>query len=277
MKLQRTGITEAILLFDKWLGDKQIKKYSHVEAEFINWLYSSSGWYDKDIKGSYFDIDTEAVILSENYQKWKTDFAQALRNCDYLEVMLWNKWIDAYFLSYHDLYKDFVRSFEAKDDSLNKQSPYYNYWENPQKMFPFLKGKVLVINPMSPLFEKQYDNAHIVYPDMPQFDLVTATFPYCFFNNGPDKNGFETLNRVFEELPKDFDTALVSIGPYGCLLADKLNKLGKTTLTVGSGIPKLFAIDPTTDKPHWLNKIPDEFIPKDYKKIENGRYWIGGE
>ena len=275
MKIQRTGITEAILQFDMWLGDRP--KFAHVEAEFINWLYSSSGWYDKTIRGSYFDIDTEAVKRSVVYQEWKHQFRQSLFDCDYLEIMLWNHWIDAYFPEKHDLYKEFVTSFQAKDNSLNESSPLYNYWDNPEKMFPFLKGKVLIVNPMAQLMVEQYDNAHIVYPDMPNFTLSTYSFPYCFFNGAeaPDQNGFETLDRVFGELPKDFDIALISVGPYGCILADRLHRLGKSVMTVGSGLPKLFAIEPKSTKPHWLGTIPKQYIPNNYRKIEGGRYWTG--
>lgn len=278
MKLQRTGITEAILLFDRWLFENNIPHLPHVEGEFIQWLYSSSGWYDKDIKGSYFDIDVEAVKNSPLYYAWRFLFKRSLLNSDYLEMMLWNKWIDAYFPNKYSEYRTFVESFNAKDNSLNDKSPNYNYWDNPEKMFPYLKGRVLLVNSMAPLLVSQYKNAHMVYKYMPEFEPIEQLFPYCFFNNGPDKNGLETLYRILEEIKtKDFDVALISAGPYGCLIADELNKTGKTTLTVGSGISKLFTISPGKPQPFWLSEIPKEFIPEGFDKIEHGRYWIGGE
>lgn len=278
MKIQRTGITEAILLFDDWLGKNGVDKLSHVEGEFIQWLYSSSGWHDSQIKGTYFDIDVESVKKSEVYQRWKTEFRQSLMNCDYLEIMLWNTWIDAYFPNMYEEFRDFVKSFNAKDDSLNELSPYYNFWKSPEKMFPFLNGKVLLVNPMSPLLVEQYDNAHKVYPDMPEFEPIVQTFPYCFFNSSIDGNGFGTINRIYDEIvQKDFDVALVSVGPHGCILSDRLHKLGKTTLTVGSGLPNMFAIEPKRNEKYWLGKIPEEYRPEGYMKIENGRYWVGGE
>ena len=278
MKLQRTGIAEAILLFDDWLGKNNYPKLPHVEGEFINWLYTTSGWHDSTIKGTYFDIDIEAVKKSEVYQKWKKDFHDALLGCDYLEVMLWNTWIDAYFPNMYPQFREFVKSFGAKDDSLNEASPYYNYWKNPEKMFPLLKGKVLIINPMSPLFVKQYKNARKIYPDMPEFEPIAQLFPYCFFNSHLDGNSFNTIDRIFNEvMEKDFDIALVSIGSHGAILADRLNKAGKTTLTVGSGLPLLFGVQPKRKEKYWVSKIPDEYIPEGYMKIENGRYWIGGE
>lgn len=127
---------------------------------------------------------------------------------------------------------------------------------------------------MAELYLTQYDNAHKVYPSMLPFEMKTQTFPYCFFNNGPDRDGFETIERIFNEIDKNFDTALVSIGPYGCILADRLNSLGKTTLTVGSGLPKVFAVEPGRKEEYWLGEIPEQYIPTDYKKIENGRYWV---
>jgi hypothetical protein len=275
VKIQRTGIAEAILQYDRWLKDNGKPYLLHVEDEFINWLYTTSGWYDREVRGTYFDIDVEQVKNSAVYQVWIQQFAKSLRDCDYLEIMLWNHWREAYFKEAEPFYKEFVKSFNPKDDSLNESSPYYNYWDNPEKMFPLLHGRVLLLNPMSPLFLQQYDNAHKVYPTMPHFEPIIHTFPYCFFNKGEDRNGFETLNRIFEELPKDFDIALISIGSYGCLMAEKLQAIGKNTVTVGSGIPKLFAIQPGREEKHWLSVIPDEFIPEGYEKIENGRYWKG--
>lgn len=274
MKLQRTGITEAILLFDDWLKAHGHPYLPHVEGEFINWLYSSSGWYDKTIEGKYFDINVEQVKRSEVYQKWKREFFNSLLHSDYLEIMLWDKWLEAYFQGQEDLFQIFVESFMAKETHLNLESPYRHYWADPHKVMPLLKGKVLLVNPMAPLLVEQYDNAHKVYPDMPEFEPVIQRYPYCFFNAGPDMNGFETIDRIFEQIKKkDFDMALVSVGPHGCILADKINQLGKTTLTLGSGIAQLFAIDPKTDKNYWLSSIPEEYIPEGHEKIEGGRYW----
>jgi hypothetical protein len=272
IKIQRTGICEAILQFDHYLGDTSLP---HVEGEFIQWLYHSSGFYDRDISGSYFDIDVEAVKSSSVYKDWQILTREAWSESEYLEIMLWQHWRDAYFPNKESEFEEFVDSFACK--TVSTQEPkLLNYWDTPEKIFPYLKGKVLVINAMSKLLVSQYDNAHIVYPTMPHFDIVQYTTPYTFFNNGPDKNALETLDRMTDEISQiEFDVALVSCGAYGAMLAHNLYKQGKTSLTLGSGIAKLFAIDPKSTEKHWLTYIPEEFRPVGYMKIEEGRYWLG--
>lgn len=271
MKIQRTGICEAILQFDHYLKDKSLP---HVQGEFINWFYGSSGFYDKDIKGSYFDIDVEAVKNSDLFAEWKQLSRFSWEESEYLEIMLWQKWRDAYFPDKEAEYVEFAKTFKCPT-SVDKPD-LIHFWDTPEKIFPYLKGRVLIVNPMAKLLISQYNNAHLVYPTMPQFEPIEFTFPYTLFNDGPDKNSLETLHRTFEEIKRlDFDVALVSCGPYGALITHKLHLLGKTAITMGSGIAKLFAIDPLTEKPNWISFIPYEFRPKGYMKIENGRYWIG--
>ena len=78
-KCQRTGLTEGSLIYNEWLKTKGLYR-KDTEAEFINWLYTTSGWYDKDITGSYFDIDVEAVKKSENYQRFLREFKDSLKD-----------------------------------------------------------------------------------------------------------------------------------------------------------------------------------------------------
>jgi hypothetical protein len=86
-KCQRTGLTEGTLIYNNWLKNKGLYKKS-CEDEFINWLYSSSGWYDKEISGSYFDIDVDAVRDSEVYKRFLTEYEKALKKSDVFHLMV---------------------------------------------------------------------------------------------------------------------------------------------------------------------------------------------
>jgi hypothetical protein len=237
-KCQRTGLTEGSLIYNEWLKQFGLHR-PDTEDEFINWHYSSGGWYDKDIKGSYFDIDCEAVKRSENYQRFLTEFRDSLLNSDWFHLMLHSSW----HLNGLERQDQFRHQFSVT----NK-----NYWQD----VPFLTDlvgnqKMLVISSIAPLITERYG-------------VLGYQTPQTHFNDGPDKNSWETLDRVTAELPTDFDFALVSFGPYGCLLVDRLVRMGKSAATIGSGIYQLFPV----------GEIPKEYRPKNYKKIEGGRYWV---
>lgn len=240
MKCQRTGLTEGSLLYNEWL--KKFGLYREdTEAEFINWLYSTSGWYDKDIKGSYFDIDVEAVKKSENYQRFLTEYHDSLLNSDWFHLMIHS--------SYHLNGLEFRDSFSKKFSETNRF-----YWRDPDFLNDIPQGKrILVISSIAPLIAKKYD-------------IVPYLTPTTHLNKGEHKNSWETLDKVTsditEMIPK-FDFALVSFGAYGCLLTDRIVKMGKSAATIGSGVYDLYPV----------GKIPPEYLPKGYEKIENGRYW----
>lgn len=236
MKAQRTGLTEGSLIFNEWLKTKNLYR-ADTEAEFINWLYSTSGWYDKDISGSYFDIDVEAVKRSDNYQRFLVEFRDSLKNSNWFHLMLHSSW--------HLNGLEFASEFASQFSSSN-----VCYWKNHILTEIIKDKKVLVINSLAPLME--------------EYGVTTYRTPQTHLNTGPDKNSWETLDRVTTDVSAlPFDIALVSFGAYGCLLVDRLTRLGRSAATIGSGIYDLFPVD----------HIPDEFKPPGYEKIEDGRYW----
>mgnify|MGYP003461928693 FL=1 len=113
--------------------------------------------------------------------------------------------------------------------------------------------RILVISSIAPLISERYG-------------VLGYQTPQTHFNTGEHQNAWETLDKITEEienLKSQFDFAIVSFGAYGCLLTDRIVKMGKDAATVGSGIYDLYPIE----------HIPEEYRPKDYKKIEDGRYW----
>lgn len=255
-KRQRTGLTEGTLIFNEWL--KQFGLYREkTEDEFINWLFSSAGWYDKDIRGRYFDIDVGQARESDNYQRFLREFRDSLRGSEILHLMLHS--------SYHLHGLDKIVQFA---DELSPNASYYDYWSDPAVLEPHIpEGKILIANSFAPLIAEKYNNKK--YNNKKYggkeygWDITPYATPQTHFNTGPDKDSWETLDRMTDDILKmDFDIALVSCGPYGCLLVDRLYKEGKWAMTVGSGLKTLMPVD-----------VPDGYKPEGYMQIEDGRYW----
>jgi hypothetical protein len=241
-KLQRTGKTEGCLIFNHYLKKKYSISFVESEKLFINWLYTTSGWYDCEIDGSNMDIDTEAVKASPVYNRWLKDYTNSLKDTLHTQIM------------YHEWYFPKVDVDEFRREFPRNQMD--GYWQSKPALEPYLKGKILIINPF----------AEVIAQDYPEYNIIPFRWPYTFLNSGPDKNSFETLDRLYPEIPKEFDTALVAAGSYGCLLVDKLSKFGNA-LTLGSGLHHLFPV----------KKIPAKLRPKYFKEIEDGSYWEGLE
>jgi hypothetical protein len=280
MKLQRTGFTEGNLIFIEHLNKNKTyhKDLDDLRILDINRMYSKAGFYDKSIKGNYFDIDCEKAYQSEVFQKWLSDFSDSLLESDYLEYMS--------HIRKEEKLKSFRTDLEKFIKELNKEKnteniKYKNYWIKHESIYKFLENKkILVINSFASLIFKQYSigNVHKIFPNFPKLlDINYLDFPYTFFNDGPHSNFFETLECYFELIKnKNFDLALVSCGPYGCILVEKINKLlNKNAFTMGSGLTPMFGIQPKKCEPYWICEIPKEYIPMGFEKIEKGRYWIG--
>lgn len=238
-KYQRTGLTEGSLIYNEWLKTKGLYRLD-TEGEFINWLYSTSGFYDSEIQGTNFDIDVGMAMESINYQRFLKEFHDSLLGSDMIHLMIHG----AYHLNGQELQGEFASRFSPQN---------YCYWKDTELLKRSLEGKkVLVVSSIGKLIEEKYPN------------VIGYTTPTTHLNSGPDKNYFETMDRVYSELPTDFDVAIVSFGAYGCPLVDKLWKTGKTAMTIGSGIYDLYPV----------GEIPPEYIPRGYEKIEGGRYWF---
>jgi hypothetical protein len=273
MKLQRPGYTETTLIFLQYLKNKNIKD-DFVEKEedvFINWLYSTSGMYDKKIQGSYFDINTEAVRQSNFYQKWIKEYEQAIKNCDFLIPLLHN----VKYKETHEI--EFINFLNPKNKE-NKQ--YYNYWCDHFVLYPLIDGKkILVVSSFAELIKQQSlsGNLNKIFNKFPKIEIESLQFPYTFLNDGPNENSFETLEIIFNEIIKiEFDIAILSCGAYAALLSERIhNTLRKDVISMGSKITQMFGIDPLKkDKSEgWITEIPEKYIPNYYLKIEGGNYW----
>lgn len=282
LKLQRSGFTETNLLFINFLQKCKNNNNEHLDWWFnidINRMYSKAGFYDKKIEGTYFNINCKQARNSEMFQRWLDEYSTSLKSSTYTEFMTHfnhngKQWKEL------QTYKNELKEFrELFNTCIPKELT--QYWKVPEKIYKFLENKnVLIVNSFGALIVQQYENGntHKIYPTFPILNNINYVHtPYTFFNNGPHNNFFETLQDLFEQIQRvEFDIALVSCGPYGAILVDRICKLlQKDAITMGSGITPMFGVMPGNKEPFWLSTIPPEFIPEGYEKIEKGRYWLG--
>jgi hypothetical protein len=287
MKIVRLGMTETELIFLTYvirhkgtLINPEVKKHiSKYILNMVNWLYTTSGYYDKTVKGSYFNFDVTA--LNQNYLKYLEHLAISVANCEQTQIYVH----DGLPMSLFEHFKnDFAAHFGITNLILMNGTKFYDRIDS---IFDSMNGKkVLAISSFDGLIQKQYSSGNVykIYEKFPPLGgLSTVKFPYCFLNNGPHENYFETIDAVFEEIrTQDFDIALLGCGAYGHMLCHRIHtELGKDAIYIGGSIQTLFGILSKRERDcsnlpineFWITDIPEEYRPANYKQIENGCYW----
>ncbi len=285
MKIVRLGSTETSLLFLTFLSknyvlDPTIKQHiSQTILSCINWLYSTSGYYDKKIKGNHFNFDITS--LSKNYFNFIKHLELSVQNCEATQFFVH----EGFVMSLLQMYKnDFINHYKINNFTILNGTEFQHRINDIFNMMN--NKKVLAISSFDGLIKKQFEsgNLHKIYKNYPNIiKLETIKFPYCFHNNGPHENYFETLEYIFNEIKQiDFDIAILGCGAYGHMLCHKIDtELKKEAIYVGGSIQTLFGIISSREKEHgkikydenWISKIPDEYKPANHKLIENGCYW----
>ena len=285
MKIVRLGMTEMSLLFLTFVSknynlDMNIKKHiSQLIMSMINWLYSTSGYYDKSVKGNNFNFDITS--MNKNYFKFINHLEEAVGNCEITQAFVH----EGFVMNLLNLYKnDFLNKYSITNFKILNGTEFQDRIDD---IFHKMNlKKVLVISSFDGLIKQQFESGNLnkIYSNFPNIiQLKTIKFPYCFHNNGPHENYFETLDFIFDEIKKiDFDIAILGCGAYGHMLCHKIDKeLKKDAIYVGGSIQTLFGIISSREKEHgkinyneyWISDIPVEYRPTNYKLIENGCYW----
>ena len=179
---------------------------------------------------------------------------------------------------------DFIKKYNINNFTILNGTEFQDRIDDIFKMMN--NKKVLVISSFDGLVRKQFESGNLyrIYKNYPNIiKLETIKFPYCFHNNGPHENYFETLEIIFNEIKNiDFDIAILGCGAYGHMLCHKIDtELNKDAIYVGGSIQTLFGIISSREKEHgkikydenWISEIPDEYKPVNHKLIENGCYW----
>ena len=273
----RLGFTETTLLFYYWLENSRHADASIINAihssrhDLINWLYTTSGFYDKSIQGTYFNIHSAAALLSSVYNTYILKLLELIKNTE----------LTLCFHNFSAPVQPYKQEFLTYVSSITKQTYSHNIFIHD--IFTRISNKrLLIINPMSSLMKQQYDagNVQKLYPAFPSLTSIQIyENPYTFFNNGPDGSILETAEKVCKEIQtKDFDIAIVSCGAYSSLLGHHISTvMGKDVITIGGDLLSIFGIktgrnknSPTNE--HWIS-VPDHLKPVDYMKMEGGCYW----
>jgi hypothetical protein len=274
----RLGYTESQLLFYYYLDKFNVydkKAYEERQNNLINWLYSTSGFYDKTITGTYFNFDANHIKNTETYNKYFEKVLRNIKNINNCKIMF----------NFHDQDVKYI------PQEINEQ--FYNYLNINNKVtkypdvFSFMsKKKILIINNLSYLMKKQYKSGNIkkICPEFPDdvIDIKCFENGYTFLNSGPHKNILQTYRKLCTKIKEiDFDGALISAGAYSSLLAYHIsNKLNKEVYICGGDLPNYFGIKTLRadiHHKHLINEywipVPEYMKPANYKKIEDGIYW----
>lgn len=287
-KIIRLGMTESGLLFLNWVYkhakltiDQQQVIMKHI-MNLTNWLYSTSGYYDKSVKGDKFNFDHSA--LNSNYYKFIGHLETSVQHCSETRFYFHDGMI---MNLYNQLKEPFKQHYNINNlvlmnntKSVSMVAPTFDKMRNK---------KVLVISAFTELIMSQYESGrvHKLGIDFPMIEsLDGVTSPYCFLNDGPHDNYFETLDHIFETIKqKDFDIAILGCGAYGHMLVHKIcSELNKEAIYIGGSVTNLFGILSTRELKHgmgkditlneyWITTIPESFRPTNYKQIEDGCYW----
>jgi hypothetical protein len=270
----RLGYTETTLLFYYWCthySDMNITLFKESQNVLINWLYSTSGFYDKTIVGTYFDFEPAKCIVSSVYQQYMASILNMLTKHTVLTLQFHN--LPGEWQSYKTAFLDYI-SKRVHSHGI------YNMSFN--SITSKLAGKrVLIVNPMSSLMKQQYESGNVkkitpYFPDLLSIDIIEN--PYTFFNTGPHSSIFETTATICSEIDtKIFDIAIVSCGAYSSLLADYIKtKHGKDVICIGGILQSMFGIingrHGGNVNNHWIS-VPEHLKPVGYMKIERGCYW----
>jgi hypothetical protein len=285
MKIVRLGMTESGLLLLTFASKnlnlepaikQQIGKYI---MSLVNWLYTTSGYYDKTVIGTKFNFTHSALNL--NFSRYMGHLKEAVNNCKETQFYFHDGFIRQLFEKYKE---EFITHFNVTNFNLLNDTKF-----SPRipKIYDEIRGKkVLVISSFDKIIESQYNSGNVYklglgFPEIS--GIQTYKFPYCFLNNGPHNNYFETLDDVFKSIMKmDFDIALLGCGSYGHMLTHMIHaNLNKEAIYIGGCITNLFGILSTREREatdltineFWITHIPDEYKPDNYKAIENGCYW----
>ena len=126
----RLGFTESALLFIYYLN--KIHNIKIINKRFINWLYSTSGFYDKKIKGDYFNFDENECAESECYNTYMDSVLSKMKNYSGKKIICWSinsGDIPEEFLIYKKQFLDYINYEEISSFCV------------PEVIFEFMKCK----------------------------------------------------------------------------------------------------------------------------------------
>lgn len=286
MKITRYGNTETHLLFINYLlNNEKIsedirKNLIKTFMTFVNYHFTWSGYYDKTVKGDVFNFNINA--LNDNFWKYMKELEVSCGGCE--EFLYYGS------DNINNLIKQYEKKFKTKYNiGLMRTLNGTRFNDRVDKIYDYIRDRrVLVVSSFGGLTKQQYDNGNVykIYPKFPKIKTLDyINFPYCFNNNGPHQNYFETCDFMYNKIKEKqdmFDIVLLSCAAYGHILTHKVHaELKKDSIYVGANIQEMFGISSKREREagfikeneYWIRKIPDEYIPKDCVPPEGGCFW----
>ena len=284
MKIVRLGMTESGLVFMFFL----LKTYQFDQEKtvlikkqilsMVNWLYTTSGYYDKTVRGSHFDFDETA--LNGRFHEFMWHLETAIGDCEETHFFFHPPILEM-MMQYQNA---FTKAYRIRNMVILNGT---QFTDRIAEVFGYMAGrKVLVVSSFDGLIQSQYQSGNVfkVYDAFPKLaSLQTVKTPYTFENDGPDANYHETLETIWKAIqPLDFDVAVLGCGCYGHKLTHHIHaELDRDAIYLGGSITNLFGILTAREKQanvirpnsFWITDIPEEYRPANYKNIENGCYW----
>lgn len=301
----RLGLTETRLVYSFFLETKFEDSLLPVEKEsiisekkkFLNWLFTTSGFYDKTIRYDSSKnklIDANELDQSSTYKTYmqitlkillKTTKYKLIKDSILFKSNYKEKFID-YCKENAQFYKDTV-----PDISMTKL--YQQIMKNKD---------ILIISSFCELIQQQIENGNfyrLVNEDGYEINSVKYyTTQYTFFNNGPHSNIFETFNYYIQDITKkcgnNYSVVFISCGAYSTLFFDHFYNQGKMCINLGGQIQEFFGIlnqrykeksqnginnileqhfGYNYENPNLIREIDDKYKPPNHKGIEGGCYW----
>jgi hypothetical protein len=275
----RLGYTESTLFmyfYNRVTMNIDTNTNVEFENRMMNYLYSTSGFYDKQIQGTYFDIDVASAKHSEVFNA----YFQTLLN----SIL---QWTGVVVLNIHNFDADWKEVFAhfvtfIAERNLNVKIVRH-VWTTSYLYNSIKEKRVLIVNNLGKLYQQQYDSGtlHTIFPHFPKLiSIQTFENGYTYFNNGPHNNILETAQQLMEQIEEEtYDVVIVSAGAYSPLFASFFaQKKNKQVICVGGDLSNMFGVETrhvylSTTNSHLFIPVPDDMKPEGYLRIENGAYW----
>ena len=277
----RLGMSESSLLFMHFIekytdGYNQLLLANH-RNQILNWLFSTSGYFDIEIKGRLFDFDSEynKIIRSRTYNEY----------FDELLVFVKDNTFDEFYFKCHDL-GVFCKCLPFFLKFIGKESSKYNIRNILYKELS--NHRVLLMHNLSELMIKRYNDGIIkkIYPNFPTVEcIVPFKIGYTFMNSPMDEcnNIIERADLIEYAMNELIDRhginiVIISCGAYSNIFARKLHKRLIRYITIGGELEHEFGIiinrrDNHVEINDLFIRVPDELKPENHDEIENSCYW----
>jgi hypothetical protein len=281
MKIPRLGNTEFNLCLAQFcetklqsmLTEEDIREINNIKICYIDWLYKTGGYYDKNIpQKTLYKPDED---YTHKFIEFINEMINTLKNSDKIRALFPNNTLLKYIPNF-ETYCNSKIYFE-NSTVYNVISLLYN-------------KKILVVSSFKELIEQQINNGNLlkIQPLLNNTDFLLYKFPYTFFNNGPHEDSKTTLEYIKNDIKinyTNFDLAILACGCYGSFLVDMISsEMKKDAIYVGGQLPLIFGIIGGRDKwaikelynndiTYLINGVPDQYKPLGWEKIEDGCYW----